>query len=1202
MRSFFHTMLFGLAYAKQQGECQVRTLDGSCTASSNSMMQTHAIQDRANLATNSFAFMAMPRLVERTEVIKGVRIHFKEVEGTAEADALLQSSTSDEVKTWLLDLPTNWTHDQVHNFNGTLAEANLIDEWEGESDNIIIMKGTAQQVRNFANDEKLPADSSIEQDSPVVMQGGVSIGDILAGEDFAGDLPWGLDRIDDEKGLDNSYDTFPSRAGAGVNVYVLDTGVRVTHAEFEGRAKPAYDVFEGSGPCSETDTSCAADRQGHGTHCAGTVAGKTYGVAKKANIYAAKVLNDQGGGSYTGIIKVMDWVTNNGKRPAVMSMSLGGPGTSRSLQRAVDSAKAAGVTVVVAAGNDNQDACGFSPAFVPNAITVGSMTNQDQKSSFSNYGTCLDIWAPGSDVKSAWKGSDSETNTISGTSMACPHVAGAVALLLAENPEMSVEDVTKQLLDKTVADAISGIPGSPASVNLLLNVIPGDGSPSPSPDPSLEKMKEALEELEKEFEDMVAKVDKVVEIANGGSSNSLMQSSSSQKSTSFQAVRSTQDLLKLMLDDRGLTDVQSQVSASGHMAAVRFTHAGSTWTYKMDPFSVYAPSAEIWAHTANGAQQRKLPKPRSFRAREADNSHGLWANAMLHTDGSVTGLFHVNDSVVRLETLGRDSNNDTALLQIAGAKRFKNPHRVQALNLGQLSSLMQRAGKDVPEMSDPDGSSIPHMPESTDNDAILKGMTDGTLTWTGTKWWPGCYNGDEALYDFKVGAVIDNDAVVDQGSEKARELLEGMFVETSFVYEHQFHTKLSIGYLKIYESTDGAPAYASGCSPVLKLNEFSEQAAQDIPSGMGASHLFTGCGTGSGTVGEAWVGTICRTDGYNTGVDQFHKPSQWLIFAHELGHNFDGSHSFEEGQGSTGGIMDYGDGLLDGAYQFNTKYRKQKMCAKMNAVVGRCGGGYDKAGPAPPPGPPSPPSPPGPPGSPSPSPPGSPSPPAAPAPPKMPALWNVTAGPCTVDKAGCLRSANFIDNSIDSLLDINIYGPNETCTIEVNETQTNILVKHFSTEAGLDILTVNGMDYSGDGNGLEGILPRGTITWKSGDSVQSTGFKLCPEPWKWNTTVGTSCDAKYGIGEQNGLAVAACKDLCATTENCSAVTHYQTNACSLFSDCTIKQEEIAATTYEQISAIPGPPDYRGLKKALEELKEEISVARKEVEKTKKKIG
>jgi len=265
--------------------------------------------------------------------------------------------------------------------------------------------------------------------------------------------------------------------GKGSHVYVLDTGVRISHTDFEGRAKSGAESLGEVSACEETDGSCAADAQGHGTHCAGTVGGKKYGVAPQATIYGVKVLGDDGSGSLEGIMSGMDWVAESGNRPAVASMSLGSNSKVEAFGDAVDAVFEAGVVVVVAAGNSNMDACGFSPAWVPNAITVGSTDSLDQRSSFSCYGSCVDIWAPGSAITSASHTSDNGDATHSGTSMACPHVAGAVAALFEENPGMTSSTAMQELNRFSQSNYISDL--SDADVNVFLWVGAEGKGPSP---------------------------------------------------------------------------------------------------------------------------------------------------------------------------------------------------------------------------------------------------------------------------------------------------------------------------------------------------------------------------------------------------------------------------------------------------------------------------------------------------------------------------------------------------------------------------------------------------------------------------------------------------------------------------------------------------------------------------------------------------
>ncbi|MFD0353956.1 S8 family serine peptidase [Streptomyces sp. NPDC127110] len=279
---------------------------------------------------------------------------------------------------------------------------------------------------------------------------------------------WGLDRIDQRAlPLDQSY-TYPDKAGEGVTAYIIDTGVRKTHQDFGGRASDGYDAID--------NDNTAQDGHGHGTHVAGTVAGGAYGVAKKAKIVGVRVLNNQGSGTTAQVVAGIDWVTRNAVKPAVANMSLGG-GADSALDTAVRNSIAAGITYGVAAGNESTDASTKSPARVAEAITVGSTTNTDAKSSFSNYGSILDIFAPGSNITSTWGTGDTATNTISGTSMATPHVVGAAALYLSQNPAST----PAQVRDGLVAAATPNVVTSPGtgSPNRLLNVGASTTPPNP---------------------------------------------------------------------------------------------------------------------------------------------------------------------------------------------------------------------------------------------------------------------------------------------------------------------------------------------------------------------------------------------------------------------------------------------------------------------------------------------------------------------------------------------------------------------------------------------------------------------------------------------------------------------------------------------------------------------------------------------------
>jgi len=365
---------------------------------------------------------------------------------------------------WFIKFPGNWSTANLHDYAGRMEHEGFRCIHKGHPSErgiaVVTVEATLSEMEDFVSRHEGPV--YVEEDVEVQL-----IPTIPSSLSTGGLVPWGLDRIDSQS-LDNEYS--PQGNGDGVHVYLVDSGIRIDHVDFGGRAHATLESLgNGVVECaSSSDPNCGLDETGHGTHCAGTVGGTTYGVAKGATIHSVKIFGATGTSPNSYIIAALDWIAANAIKPAVVSMSLGGEGRSQLFLDAINVLTQAGVTVVVASGNDDADASMYSPAYVDSAITVGATDSKDARASFSNYGEAVDIMAPGVNIVSADFSSTSGWVVMSGTSMATPHVAGAAALILQSQPQVQPETVKEFLVTSALSGVIDGLKeGSP---NLLLHV------------------------------------------------------------------------------------------------------------------------------------------------------------------------------------------------------------------------------------------------------------------------------------------------------------------------------------------------------------------------------------------------------------------------------------------------------------------------------------------------------------------------------------------------------------------------------------------------------------------------------------------------------------------------------------------------------------------------------------------------------------
>mmetsp|Transcript_87522 Transcript_87522/g.203594 ORF Transcript_87522/g.203594 Transcript_87522/m.203594 type:complete len:712 (-) Transcript_87522:444-2579(-) len=382
-------------------------------------------------------------------------------------------------------------------------------------------------------------------------------------------------------------------------------------------------------------------------------------------------------------------------------------------------------------------------------------------------------------------------------------------------------------------------------------------------------------------------------------------------------------------------DVRMVVSHTGMVGTLSFRHGGEHHEFNLFPHSVFTDDAEIIFHRESGTERVEVPKSPLFRA----DDEGHRAVVRLLEDGSVEGLFEHLGSILQVHPAGQGKHHVEHLLGSRISRRANASSR-------RLAPRIAVEDEDA-HFDDPSDLPEDELPQA-ENHTHRKYKTAAMAKWGGQRWYPGCYPGDGALHQVKIGIAVDVKGWQKHHDDEVSLMdhIQASVAQASIIYEMQMHIRLRINTVTVHQTEHGAPPYAVGCPANLmgtKLDQLTE-AAPGLKRNA-VWHLFTGCGRDYGEVGLAYMGTICM-GGVNTGVSQIHDRSShhtFLTFAHELGHNFGADHSFEEGQGTTGGIMDYGDGHYHGVYQFNSRYRKDEVCKVLQRKVGHCHGNFDSA-------------------------------------------------------------------------------------------------------------------------------------------------------------------------------------------------------------------------------------------------------------------